>query len=194
MISLVTHEAFPGHHLEHAWKETRLVIEQDRAEASIQLINTPEAYVSEGLAEVGGRYVVDDARWMELFGVICERAGIPSDEADPATEWQVSRTLRGLRAVSADAALMLHADGRPRDEVVEFLERHGLLSRVRAEKSYEFIDHPLWRTYVFCYSGGERLLAEWCAVAGDLAAQRGRFLRLLTEQLTPSAIAAELAG
>ena len=192
LISLVTHEAFPGHHLEHCWKESRLVNERGRGEASIQLINTPEAYLSEGLAEVGGRYVVDEPRWQALFAGICEQAGITPGDADPASEWHVSRTLRGLRAVSADAALMLHADSRPRDEVLTFLEQRGLLSQARAEKSLEFIDHPLWRTYVFCYSGGERLLGEWCTAAGELPAQRARFLRLLTEQLTPSAIAAEL--
>src|SRR5438105_1924442 len=54
LIGLLTHEAYPGHHLEHAWKEQRLVREGGKAEASLQLVNTPEAYISEGLGEVGG--------------------------------------------------------------------------------------------------------------------------------------------
>ena len=53
--------------------------------------------------------------------------------------------------------------------------------------------HPLWRTYIFCYAGGEQLLTRWIEAAGDIDAQRQRFTRLLTEQLTPSGIAAELA-
>jgi len=193
LISLATHEGFPGHHLEHAWKETSLVRQQGRAEASIQLINTPEAYVSEGLAEVGGRYVVDRPRWQELLAAICQRSGSAPAKVQPEREWQISRTLNGLRAVSADAALLLHAEQRPRAEVLDFLQEKGLRNRQQAEKSLEFIGHPLWRTYVFCYSGGERLLARWCAAAGDLEAQRRRFFRLLTEQLTPSGLAAELA-
>jgi hypothetical protein len=192
LIGLLTHEGYPGHHLEHAWKETRLFTEQRRGEASVQLINTPEAYISEGLAEVGGGYVVDQDRWQELFLGICQRAGIRATPADAVREWQLARTRRGLRGVSGDAALLLHAEDRSHDEVVGFLEHYALRTREQAEKDLQFINHPLWRTYVFCYAGGERLLGKWCAAAGDLQAQRARYLRLLTEQLTPSAIAADL--
>ena len=67
LVAILGHEAFPGHHLEHASKEQRLVTEQGRVEASIQLINTPEAYISEGLAEVGPKLLVDRDRWVELL-------------------------------------------------------------------------------------------------------------------------------
>ena len=42
----------PGHHLEHAWKEADLLVEEGRLEASMLLINTPECLISEG---PGGR-------------------------------------------------------------------------------------------------------------------------------------------
>ena len=48
----VAHEAYPGHHLEHAWKEADLV-ERGRVECSALLINTPECFISEGLADLG---------------------------------------------------------------------------------------------------------------------------------------------
>ena len=48
----VAHEAYPGHHLEHAWKEADLV-ERGRVECSALLINTPECLISEGLADLG---------------------------------------------------------------------------------------------------------------------------------------------
>jgi hypothetical protein len=54
--------------------------------------------------------------------------------------------------------------------------------------------HPLWRTYSFCYAGGEQLLTKWIEAADGVTAQRERFTRLLTEQLTPSGIAEELAS
>jgi hypothetical protein len=158
------------------------------------LINTPEAYVSEGLAEVGGRYIVDDERWDELFEGICERAGIELGNGDAARHRRISDALNGLRAVSGDAALMLHHERRSLAEVQAFEEEVGLLTPERAEKSLEFISHPLWRTYVFCYAGGEDLLTAWCRAAGDIDAQRARFYRLLSEQLTPSGLAAELAA
>jgi hypothetical protein len=77
--------------------------------------------------------------------------------------------------------------------VVRFLEQDGLATHERALKSLDFIEHPLWRTYVFCYAGGERLLSKWVESAGDETAQHARFFRLLTEQITPSWVVAESA-
>ncbi len=192
LIGLLTHETFPGHHLEHSWKETRLYREGGLAEAGVQLINTPEAYISEGLAEVGGKLIVDSATWQSLLIEICERAGIVLSPADAEREWQINQALYALRGAGGDAALMFHAEGRSREAVVRFLIDDALRGPEQAAKSMQFITHPLWRTYVFCYAGGGMLLTEWCAAAGALPAQRERFFRLLTEQLTPSAIQEEL--
>ena len=189
-----THEAFPGHHLEHTWKEQRLVRDLGRAECSVQLINTPEAYISEGLGELGGRLLIDGPLWQSLLMAIGEQAGLVISAEDAEREWRTSLALRPLRGVSGDAALMLYADGRSRDEVRQFMVEDGLATPECAEKSFEFLEHPLWRTYSFCYAGGEALLTSWCAAAGDLDAQRARFFRLLTEQLTPSGIVAEMAA
>ena len=193
LATILAHETFPGHHLEHAWKETRLVRERGYAEASVQLINTPEAYISEGLAEVGAWLINPESRWQELLVGVCERAGIGLTSEDAQREWRTAAALHRLRGASGDAALQLHVAHRSRDDVVRFLEQDALSSHDRAEKSLEFIEHPLWRTYVFCYAGGERLLSKWVESAGDAHDQQARFFRLLTEQLTPSGIAAEMA-
>ncbi|HVM29957.1 MAG TPA: hypothetical protein VM305_04220 [Candidatus Limnocylindrales bacterium] len=194
LIGLITHECFPGHHLEHAWKEQRLYREHGRAEVSVQLINTPEAYISEGLGELGGRLIIGRTRWAELFAELCERAGIALGPDEPARQWEIEDALHAMRGSGGDASLMLHAEGRPADEVVEFLERRALASHERATKLLEFINHPLWRTYVFCYAGGERLLSEWCRAGGDEDAQRRQFFRLLTEQITPGQVREEIAA
>ena len=49
----VAHETYPGHHLEHAWKDADLVEERRRVESSLLLINTPECLIGEGLADLG---------------------------------------------------------------------------------------------------------------------------------------------
>ena len=193
LMDLLAHEGFPGHHLEHATKEARLVREQGRFESSVQLINTPEAYISEGLADTGVRFVAPEKRWQELLLGICQRAGIPMTEDEALLNWHIRGALAGLRGSQGDAALMLHADGRPVDEVVAFLERDALVTHDRALKALEFITHPLWRAYVFCYAGGERLLTAWIEQAGGAEGERERFGRLLSEQLTPSGIAQEMA-
>jgi hypothetical protein len=61
------------------------------------------------------------------------------------------------------------------------------------EKRLEFVEHPLWRTYVFVYDEGEELLRRWLEAVPE-AGRAARFGRLLHEQLTPTAIAAELAA
>ena len=101
-----------------------------------------------------------------------------------------------MRGSGGDAALQLHVGGRSREEVVRFLVEDALSAPDRAEKSLEFITHPLWRTYVFCYAGGERLLSRWGEQrrASLHRRKKQRFFRLLSEQLTPSGIAAEMAA
>jgi hypothetical protein len=95
--------------------------------------------------------------------------------------------------VRGNAALLRHADGVPREDVLAYLERYLLTTPERAAKRLEFIDHPLWRTYVFVYFEGERLLSRWLERVPP-AEQPARFGRLLAEQLTPGAIVDEIAG
>jgi hypothetical protein len=193
LVGLLAHEAFPGHHLEHVSKEQRLVRDQGRYESSVQLINTPEAYISEGLAELGARFVAGEDRWQQLLIGICERAGIPMTQAEAHRNWLIHEALDLLRGGGGDAALQLHVDGRTHEQVVAFLEQDLLATRERAEKLLEFVSHPLWRAYVFCYAGGERLLTRWIEQAGGPQGEIERFGRLLSEQLTPSGIASEMA-
>jgi hypothetical protein len=56
-----------------------------------------------------------------------------------------------------------------------------------AAKRLAFIEHPLWRTYVFVYAEGEALLARWLAEVPE-PERVARFGRLLHEQLTPAAV------
>ena len=100
---------------------------------------------------------------------------------------------RGLGAIAVNAALLRHADGTGHDDVLAYLIDVGLMSPERAAKRLSFIEHPLWRAYVFVYSEGEALLRRW--LDGVPEAERAeRFGRLLREAPTPSDIAAEVAA
>ena len=112
------------------------------------------------------------------------------DSRTAAHRRRCSTTLRALSARRSTACCITSAGHATRSPPSS--ETLGCARAEQADKSLEFIDHPLWRTYVFCYSGGEALLGAWCAAAGDIDAQRKRFFRLLTEQLTPSGMAADL--
>ena len=61
----------------------------------------------------------------------------------------------------------------------------------RAEKRLSFIEHPLWRAYIFVYTEGEQLLREWLEEA-PADERPARFGRLLHEQLTPGGLVAEI--
>jgi len=163
---VAAHEAYPGHHLEHAWKEADLVDRQGRLENSILVMNAPECVISEGLANVGLRFVAPSDR-VDLYAELFERAGL-ADPADPAANRR-------------------DADGLSHDAVVDYLCKVGTYAPERAEKRMEFLEHAVWRTYVFVYAEGETLLERWlAAVTPD--EQPARFARLLHEQLTPGAV------
>ena len=193
VIGTVAHETYPGHHLEHAWKEADLVDRQRRLEASILLINTPECLISEGLANLGRRFVAPLEERADLLVELYERAGlgIASDRSAARDAAERSVALAGprhtLTALRGNAAIMRHAEGRSSDDVRQYLESVGRYAPESAAKRLEFIEHPLWRTYVFAYAEGEELLERWVEAA-PVGHRVARFERLLHEQLTPAAV------
>ncbi|HVL52760.1 MAG TPA: hypothetical protein VM344_00700, partial [Vitreimonas sp.] len=112
---------------------------------------------------------------------------------DAARHVALASPRRRLSETRVNAALMRYADGRSHEDVLAYLERVGRYPREAAAKRLEFIEHPLWRTYVFVYHEGEALLSRWLEAVPppDRAA---RFGRLLHEPLTPAAVGAELAA
>jgi hypothetical protein len=193
LIGMIAHETYPGHHLEHAWKEADLVDAQGRLESSILLINTPECLISEGLGDLGVRFASPLEGRVDLLVEIFERAGL-SFADDPAATREAAETTVALTlerdrmsAISGNAAILRHADGRSHDEVVTYLRDVGRYPAVRAEKALEFIEDPLWRTYVFVYAEGEALLRRWLEAVPE-PERAARFGRLLHEQLTPAAV------
>ena len=193
LIHTIAHETYPGHHLEHAWKEADLVDGSARLEGSVLLINTPECLISEGLADLGRRFAVEPAAEVGLLTELYKRAGLDI-AADPvAAREAAERTValtpyrNALSAIRGNAALLRHADGWSHEHVLAYLCDVGRFSPATAAKRLEFIEHPLWRTYVFVYAEGEALLSRWVdAVPED--DRVARFGRLLHEQLTPAAV------
>jgi hypothetical protein len=174
---LLAHELFPGHHTEHAWKEALLVDGAGNLGETIFLVGTPQSTVSEGIASLAPEIVGAP----EIAAAFYAEAGVPYDDDTAAV---VEEAYVVLQRSGVNAALMLHADGRPHDEVVDYLERWTLSPREHAEKRLEFITHPTWRAYISSYVSGYDLCSQW--VAGDTE----RFRRLLTEQLSTHDLAA----
>ncbi len=189
----VAHETYPGHHLEHAWKEADLVDRAGRLEASVLLINTPECLISEGLADLGARFAMPPGEQADLLVELFARADLPIAADRSAARDAAERTMAiqadrdALSAIGGNAAILRHAEGRSHDEVLTYLREVGRFAPAKAAKRLEFIEHPLWRTYVFVYAEGEALLARWLEAVPERE-RVDRFGRLLHEQLTPAAV------
>ncbi|ACO46776.2 hypothetical protein [Deinococcus deserti] len=176
---LMAHEGYPGHHTEHSTKEARLVRERGWLEHHIQLINAPECVVSEGVAMNALDAVMSREElhsW--LTGELAVRAGLDPD--DVAAMLRVAEAQSSMKGVSGAAAMLLHEDGRPEAEVIEFLSRYNVVSEEHARKNLEFITQPNLRAYIFTYAVGSDLVRGFMASHGQDA-----FGRLLTEPLTP---------
>jgi hypothetical protein len=173
---LVAHEIYPGHHTERSWKEALLVDGAGRLEESICLIGTPQALVSEGIAEVAPSIVLG-AEIDDVAARVYADLGLPYE---PETSRAVRAFRDAIDGLSVNAARLLHVEGRAESDAVDYVERWGLNTRNRAEASVGFLTHPTWRAYASCYVSGRQLCERF--VGGDPA----RFRRLLTEQLTTS--------
>lgn len=197
LIDTVAHETYPGHHLEHAWKEAVLVDGAGRLEASMLLLDTPECPISEGLAEVGTMFAAPLGERVELLVDSFDRVGMPiaqdpgagRDLAERAVALAAPR--RTLATIRGSAALRRHADGASHDEVLEYLRDVGGYAADVATRTLAFVEHPRWRAYVFAYADGEALVRRW--LESVPAPDRiERFGRLLREHVTPGRLLAEL--
>jgi len=174
LLHLAGHEVFPGHHTEHAVKEQLLIVEQGRIEEGIQLVPTPQAVLSEGIAEAGIDVVLDDAGKEEAYAIL-RRHGL--ELVDPTLSERITRASEPLRTVGVDAALMIHEEGVPVEEVEAFTEKWSLVTPEQARHSVRFVTDPTWRAYVITYAAGRDLCRAY--IGGDPA----RFRRLLTEHV-----------
>lgn len=183
LVALALHEVYPGHHTEHACKEQRLVRERGQLEESILLVPTPQALVSEGIAEVGLDVLLDD----ELEGSLEDVLRSHGLDANLGLAFEIDRTRELLRQVGLDAALLIHENGAAASEAQAYLEHWALVSPEDAAHSVRFITNPTWRAYAITYSAGRRLCRGY--VNNDPA----RLRTLLTEQVPIADLLAALA-
>ena len=172
LVELAAHEVYPGHHTEHSLKERLLVQERGLVEEAIQLVPTPQAVLSEGIAESGRELVLDEDGRAATVEIL-RRHGLPYDERAPA----VREAAMPLRRVGLDAALLVHEQGATPEEAAAYVERWALATAERARHSVSFVTDRTWRAYVITYSAGGDLVRGY--VRGDAA----RFRRLLTEHV-----------
>ena len=173
IVKLAAHEVYPGHHTEHAVKEQRLIRDGGLLEESLQLVPTPQAVISEGIAEAGLGVLLDEELSRELVAALADQGY----DADLDEAMAIAEAQRPLGRIGVDAALLIHEEGGTEDDARAYVERWGLRTPARAAHAVRFVTDPTWRAYVITYSAGQDLCEAY--IGGDPA----RFRRLLTEQV-----------
>jgi hypothetical protein len=194
LARLIAHEAYPGHHTERCRAEHALgdgpgtAGGPARPERAVFLVNTPQSLIAEGLADLGLEVLVGPGWGRWTAAVLGEL--VPGLDGELAE--RVERALAVLQPARQDAALMLHEQRRPEEEVLAYLRHRLLAPEPRARQAMAFLTHPRWRTYTTTYVEGHRLVRRWLAAAGPGESMTERYLALLDQPRAPSTLRAAL--
>jgi hypothetical protein len=181
---LASHEAYPGHHAEHIVKEQTLM-GRDHGEVALRTMNTPESVLSEGQADLAREIVMSNRELEDELRRIGQAAGVDGDWAATVAVRDALNDL--INPAVSNAGILLHHEGRSEAEVRVYLTDMGL-PRDRLDHTIRILNDPVSKTYSFTYSEGVRLIRPWLELQG----QTTGFWRLLSEQLSPAALLADL--
>jgi hypothetical protein len=181
---LAWHEAYPGHHAEHVIKE-RTLIDRGVAEATMRTMNTPESMLSEGQADVAREVVMTNRELEHEIGLVGRETAISGDWHRAV---EVRLAMSDLLPVIGNAAFLLHHEARPVDEVRRWMKETGIADDQELDHALRGLAHPIYCTYSFTYTEGAGLIRRWLEATGQTAG----FGRLLSEQLSPAQLLAEL--
>jgi hypothetical protein len=183
LANLFAHEGYPGHHTEHQLKEQHLYKEKGYTEYASALLHSPSAVIAEGIATTAAEIIFpDDSIYDWTCSVLLPAAGLPAIEPDHLRRITQAREI--ARAVSCNAAILFHRGEINAEQAVEYIRTYALSTEKRARQSFSFITNPLFRSYIFTYTEGYKLI-EQAAKGGD---KRPLFERLLHEEILPSAL------
>ena len=173
LLILTLHETYAGHHAERSLKEHLLVDGRGLLEETIVLVPTPQSLVSEGIATVTPRVLLEGDGGGALAALLHD----VGCELDLPHALAVERALEPCRWAEVNAALLLHDAGRSETEVQAYLERWGLITPELAAHLIRFLNEPTSRSYVLTYAAGRVLCSSYVVDRPE------HFQRLLTEQV-----------
>jgi hypothetical protein len=185
VLVLAAREGYPGHHLINVLHDEELARARGWHEYWVQPPDSPESVIAEGAAAVGLDAVMDQAAQRAfLRDVLVPVAGLHSWDLDEYLDYR--EAARPLARADDVAVRMLLDDGRPDNEVEEFLERVGLRSAPGAKMALAF--YRAFRGYVFARSVGADLVQAWIGTGPDRGA---RLVSLLESPVTPADLGAQ---
>lgn len=187
MLDTMAHEGYPGHHTEAVLKERKFVHEKGYGEMAAALLHSPSAVIAEGIATTAAEIIFPEASQYDwAITNLLPAAGI-TPQHTAAQMARIQEALMTLRYARGNAAVRYHDGDFNREQTIDYIRTYGLASKERATKSFSFIAHPLYGSYIFTYTVGYDALA---AAAGG-SDKFDVFKRCLTEQVLPSTLARE---
>jgi hypothetical protein len=157
---------------------------EGRIETTLDLLWSPEAVISEGLAETGPELVLGGDAHEEL----AERLRALGFEYDAEVGARVAEARRMLYAGSSNVAILLHERGASHQEAWDYAAHWSLQPADRVDKILANVKARRSRGYVHTYSEGRRLCHAF--VDGEPA----RLRRLVTARLLPDELETEAAA
>jgi len=179
LVHLTSHEIYGGHHTHRAWIEADLVSGRSEDERRLDLLWSPEALISEGIAETGPELVAGDGQ--ELAAAVLGRLGFDYD-AEVGSRVDAAREL--FTPISANVAMLLHGRGASREEARDYVATWSLQPEVRIDRTVDSQLRSPSPAYQHLYWQGRELVSAH--VGGDPARLR--------ELMTARAVPADLAG
>ncbi len=186
-IDLASHEGYPGHHVYNTLLENDLVKKRGWVEYSIYPLFSPTSLLAEGTANFGIQMIFPNNS-AEKFEreILFPLAGLDSSKADL---YYKIRTLVNKLDYATNEAARNYLDGKwDKSKTVEYLQKFKMVTKERAEKSFQFIEH--YRSYVINYNLGKDLVESYIAKNSDSDNYKRWefFTTLLTTPQTPSGL------
>jgi len=176
LLELACHEAYPGHHTEHACKDAELGVDRRYAELAVYVYPTPQSLLSEGIACHATEALLGDEA-EEVAARCLQPLGIAFDVETARAVREAGQLLLGVRP---NIAIMLDEGEVPAEAIHAYARRWMLEDDRLVARSLESLKARVWRPYESCYPAGLDLCRRY--TGGDT----NRFRELLHRQLTPS--------
>ena len=174
LVPVTSHEIYGGHHTHRVWQETELVRGQGQLERTLDVLWSPEAVISEGVAMTGPALLVGDGQ--QLAAEVLGRLGFVYD-AELGS--RVAGARRLLLPIAANLAMLIHDRGASPEEARNYADTWSLQPADRVAKQIDSQLRSPSPPYQHTYWQGLELVEAH--VSGDPK----RFRALLTARLLP---------
>jgi hypothetical protein len=182
----VCHEGYPGHHTDYVLKDQYLAKLHDYTEQTMYLTLVPQCVMSEGIAMVAHEMIFSEGEAEQWIAEQMDR--LFHREVDAKALLRLRQASEMLEGVWGNAAMLLD-EGHPEAEVAQYFVKHMLIPEDRASSYVVSLKHPLYGLHAaLTYGNGQKLVRRWLQGPDRVAV----FHRLLTEQWTPSQLAADV--